>query len=160
MSVFSFPVQVNERAARLVAAAVATTLLAALLLGATWIVPVMALGFLLRVGWGPRWSPLARIAMALAARLGPPKPVTGSPKRFAQGIGAACTITASVLFGLGATAAGWVVVAAVVLFATLEASVAFCMGCWIYGRLQRAGLVAENLCMECEIPRASRAQSK
>ena len=149
MSLFSFPAQVNERAARLVAATVATLLSAALLLHAWWIVPVVAIGFLLRVGWGPRLSPLARAAMWGAARLGPPRPVAGPPKRFAQGIGAACAITATALFATGYAVAASAVVGMVIVFALLEASVAFCMGCWIYGRLQRLGVVSPDVCTDC-----------
>lgn len=149
MSFFSFPSQVNERAARVVAAVVATTLAAAFALHAAWIVPLMALGFLLRVGWGPRFSPLARAAMWTASRLGPPRPVSGSPKRFAQGMGAACTVTASVLFAVGATSAAWGIVALIVCFALLEAAFAFCMGCRIYAQLQRTGLLPPDVCIDC-----------
>ena len=33
--------------------------------------------------------------------------------------------------------------------ATLEASLAFCMGCWIYARLQALGLIAADACTDC-----------
>src|SRR5437879_506393 len=126
MALFHFPSQVNERAARLVAAAVAVLLGLAGLLNLPLLVPVMAVGFLLRAGWGPRFSPLARVGSAVAARLGEPLPVPGAPKRFAQGIGAGCTGVASVLFATGHRAPGWALVGLVALFAALEASVAFC----------------------------------
>lgn len=152
MAVFSFPEQVNERAARLVAAAVALTLSAALLGRLWWVVPAVALGFLLRVGWGPKVSPLGRAAVRLAGRLWDPRPVYGAPKRFAQGIGALCTVGASLCFAAGLDTPAWALVAVVVLFATLEAALGFCAGCWIYGRLQEVGLIAPDACVDCARP--------
>lgn len=149
MSLFSFPALVNERAARLVAMGVAVSLLGSLLLHRTWIVPLLAVGFLLRVGWGPRFSPLARAAVRAADLFGPPKLVAGAPKRFAQAIGAACTVSATGLYALGMTAVANGVVLMVVAFATLEVTLAFCMGCWLYGRLQRVGLVSPSVCVDC-----------
>lgn len=149
MRLFSFPTQVDERAARLVAATVASLLGVALFFRLTWIVPMLAMGFLLRVGWGPRVSPLAKVAVWTAGRLGPPKRVAGSPKRFAQGIGAACLIAASTLLAMGAVTVGWSVVAVVIVFALLEASLAFCMGCQLYALLQRTGLLPADACVDC-----------
>ncbi len=36
-----------------------------------------------------------------------------------------------------------------VIFATLEAAVPFCMGCWVYGRLQAAGVFPADACVDC-----------
>jgi hypothetical protein len=149
MTLFSFPARVNERAARLVAAAVAVSLGAAMALELRWAVAVLAAGFLLRVGWGPRFSPLGRLAMALALRLGEPVPVAGSPKRFAQAIGATFTLAASALFLTGYGSAGWAVVGLVIVFAVLEAGVAFCAGCWVYRQGQRLGVFAPEVCVDC-----------
>ena len=132
MALFSFPREVNEHAARLVAAAVATLLALALAARFWWMVPVVAAGFLLRVGWGPRFSPLARAAVALSGRLWEPRPVAGPPKRFAQAIGATCTVSATALFLTGANTTAWALVALVMVFATLEAAAGFCAGCWLY----------------------------
>ena len=149
MALFSFPSQVNEHAARLVAATVATAGLVAFFADLRWLVPVLALGFLLRVGWGPRFSLLARTAMALAPRLWEPVPVFGAPKRFAQGVGAVVTVAASVLLFTGLQTAGWALVGVLVVFASLEASVAFCMGCWVYARLQALGVFPPDACVDC-----------
>ena len=149
MAIFSFPEQVNERAARLVAGCVALLLAASLLLGKPWMVWPIALGFLLRVGWGPRFSPLARLAMAAAKRLWPVRPVSGPPKRFAQGIGALCTALAAALELAGMPLGAEALLALVILFASLEAALAFCMGCWSYARLQRLGWIAPDACETC-----------
>lgn len=149
MAFFSFPTQINEHAARLVAGTVALAGATSLALGLRWVVPVLALGFLLRVSWGPRFSPLARAAMTLAPRLWAPVPVFGAPKRFAQGVGAVFTVTASALLFTGHPTAGWALIGTLVVFATLEAAFAFCMGCWVYGRLQAAGLLPPDACVDC-----------
>lgn len=149
MSLFSFPSQVNEYAARIVAGTVATLLLVGVVAGAPQIIPVLALGFLLRVGWGPRFSPLAQLATRLAPRVWTPKPVSGPPKRFAQGIGAVFTLSATALWLTGHVTAAWAFAGIIVVFATLEAAVPFCMGCWVYGQLQGAGIFAADVCVDC-----------
>lgn len=149
MSVFSFPSEVNERAARLVAGVVAVSVVAAIATQSWWVVPLLSLGFWLRVGFGPKVSPLARVAVAVAPRIWPVKPVAGSPKRFAQGIGAVVTAVATVLFLSGVSAAAWALAGVIALFATLEATLAFCAGCWVYGRLQLWGLVSAPVCVDC-----------
>ena len=88
--IFSFPRTINEKAARVVAGVVAITALIALLTSAYWLLVPLAYGFWARVLTGPTLSPLGRFASRIAApRLGPPKEVSGPPKRFAQGMGAA-----------------------------------------------------------------------
>ena len=149
MSLFSFPTPINERAARLVAATVASALLLAYGLQWSALVGVLALGFLLRVGWGPRWSPLARTAMWVAPRLWEVRAVPGPPKRFAQGIGAAFTLSATAAFLSGHPDLGWGLAAVVASFATLEATLSFCMGCWVYARLQALGIFPREACEVC-----------
>src|SRR4051794_34225073 len=101
----SFPNPVNEKAARVVAAGVIVLCLLALLPGLTWLSLPIAVGFLLRVASGPRFSPLGLLATRLVApRLGSPKLVPGPPKRFAQAIGASLSSAAALAhIGFGAT---------------------------------------------------------
>jgi hypothetical protein len=35
------------------------------------------------------------------------------------------------------------------VFAALEAGLGFCAGCWVFGRLIRAGIVSDDTCVEC-----------
>jgi hypothetical protein len=149
MPLFSFPSRVNERAARLVAAGAATSSLVALASGASWLVPIIAGGFLLRVGWGPLLSPTARLAMWGAPKLWETRLVAGAPKRFAQAIGAALTVAASVLIALGHPTLSGALLATIALFATLEAALSFCLGCWLYGQFQRLGIFPADSCAEC-----------
>ena len=95
--VFSFPTTINEKAARVVAGVVALTALIALVTGAYWLLVPLAYGFWARVLTGPTLSPLGRFASRVAApRLGPPKEVSGPPKRFAQGMGAVITTAGAI----------------------------------------------------------------
>jgi hypothetical protein len=148
---FSFPNPVNEKAARVVAGVVALTGLAILLTGWHWLLVPLAYGFWARVLTGPTLSPLGRLAMrGVAPRLGPPAYVPGPPKRFAQGIGAAFSTTAAVLaLGFGAGTAADVLVALLVVAATLESVFALCLGCQAFTLLMRAGLIAEATCEAC-----------
>ena len=149
-ALFSFPHPVNEKAARTVAGGVAVTGIVALATGWHWLLVPLALGFWARVLAGPRFSPLAQLATKVVApRLGPPRDVAGPPKRFAQGMGAAITT-----LGVAALASGWstvtaVLLAALVVAATLEAALGLCIGCRIFALLIRAGVVPETVCVEC-----------
>jgi hypothetical protein len=151
LAVFSFPNPVNEKAARVVAGVVALTGVVILATGWHWLLVPLAYGFWARVLTGPTLSPLGRLAMrGVAPRLGPPKYVPGPPKRFAQGIGAAFSTTAAVLaLGFGLDGAADVLVAVLVVAATLESVFALCLGCQIFGVLMRAGLVPADTCERC-----------
>ena len=148
---FSFPNPVNEKAARVVAAVVAVASAITLVSGWYWLLVPIAYGFVARVLTGPTLSPLGRLAMWVAAtRLGEPKHVPGPPKRFAQGIGAVCTVAAAVFaLGLGWHTAADVVLAMMVTFATLEAAFAFCVGCEIFRGLMAIGVVPARACAAC-----------
>ena len=146
----AFPNPVNEKAARTVAAVVAVTSLVALATGWLWLLYPLALGFLARVATGPTLSPLGRFAMWFALRrLGRPKYVSGPPKRFAQGIGAACTVTGAVALAAGSTAVPVAVLVLMTAFATLESVFGFCTGCALFAGLMRLGVVPERVCVDC-----------
>jgi hypothetical protein len=147
---FSFPRTVNEKAARVVAGGVALVALVALVASAEWLLVPLALGFWARVLTGPKLSPLALLATRVVApRLGPPKEVSGPPKRFAQAMGATITTAGSLAWLLGFETLADVLLAALVVAATLESVLAYCLGCQIFGLLMRAGLVPDEVCAEC-----------
>ncbi len=147
---FEFPAVVNDKAARVVAAGVVAVALVALVSGWLWLSAVLALGFALRVAWGPRFSPLGQLATRLVApRLGVPRLVAGPPKRFAQTVGLALTTIAALALALGAPVVTAGLLGVLLLFATLESALGFCAGCWVFGRLIRLGLVPEETCAAC-----------
>ena len=148
---FSFPNPVNEKAARTVAAGVFVISIVTLATGAYWLTALLAYGFLARVATGPTLSPLGQAATRLIApALGPPKPVPGPPKRFAQAMGATMS-TAAALFALVAhdhTVAD-VLLVGIVVASGLESMLAFCVGCRVFSLLMRTGLIPESVCLEC-----------
>jgi hypothetical protein len=150
--VFDFPNPVNEVSARVVAGGVVLMALAALVLRQPWLLLPLAYGFVARVASGPRFSPLGLLATRVIVPRLPiePRYVAGPPKRFAQGIGATVTVTATVLhFGLGLTGAAYVLLGLVVVAATLESVFAFCIGCQVFGLLMRVGVIPEQVCERC-----------
>ena len=148
---FSFPNPVNETSARIVAGGAVFMGIAFVLSGNGWVLLPLTYGFIARVLAGPKLSPLGRLAtQVLTPRLSiEHRFVPGPPKRFAQGVGAAFTITASVLFVLGATGAAQVVIALLVVAAFLESAFAVCLGCIGFGLLMKIGVIPEPVCEEC-----------
>ena len=112
---------------------------------------MIAAGFIARVLTGPKLSPLGRLATGVVApRLGAPKYVSGPPKRFAQGIGAAVTtIGAVAALAFGADVVADVALAMIIVAAGLESIFAYCVGCQLFGLAMRAGLVPAQVCAEC-----------
>ena len=116
-----------------------------------WLLAVIAAGFIARVLTGPKLSPLGRLATGVVApRLGPPKYVSGPPKRFAQGIGATVTtIGAVAALAFGADGVADVALVMIIVAAGLESIFAYCVGCKLFGLAMRAGLVPAEVCAEC-----------
>jgi hypothetical protein len=147
---FTFPHPVNEKAARSVAGLVVVLTIATLALRTEWLLWSLAVGFLLRVAAGPRFSPLGQLATrVLAPRLGPAAMVPGPPKRFAQAIGATLAVAALVSFYAGSPAAAWVLVSLITVAALLESALGLCLGCIIFGRLQAMGVIPASVCEAC-----------
>src|SRR3546814_13262391 len=80
---------------RSVATGVVVTAAATIVLDVRWLTVVLAYGFIARVVAGPTLSPLGQLVTRVITPALPvePKLVAGPPKRFAQGIGAAFTVT-------------------------------------------------------------------
>jgi hypothetical protein len=149
-AVFAFPNPVNEYAARITAGLVVLLACATLLTGSGWGLVLITAGFWLRVLFGPRFSPLALLSVkVLAPRLPRARLVPGPPKRFAQGMGTVVSTTALILFAAGGAPAAWIVLAILIAAASLEAFAGFCLGCVIFGVLQRRGLIPEDICEAC-----------
>lgn len=149
---FSFPREVNDVSARLVAGGVVAMAVATIVLDARWLTVALAYGFVARVLTGPKLSPLGQLVTRVITPALPvaPRMVPGPPKRFAQGIGALFTLTAVVLtFGFDRFDLAQVVLAVLLLPASLEAFVGFCVGCQLFGLLMRAGIVPASVCEAC-----------
>jgi len=151
-ALFSFPDPVNEVSARLVAGGVVVMALAAIVFDLPWLTAVIAYGFVARVLTGPTLSPLGQVVTRVVTPRLPvaPKRVPGPPKRFAQGIGAALSVSAAVLaLGLGLHGAAYVLLGALAAAATLESVFGFCLGCRIFALLMRTGIIPAEVCKRC-----------
>ncbi len=152
VSIFGFPDPVNEVSARLVAGGVVAMGLATIAFDLRWLTLVIAYGFVARVLTGPTLSPLGQlVTRVVTPRLAvAPKLVPGPPKRFAQGIGAAFSVTAATLtFGFDAFGAAQVVLGLLVVAASLEAFLGLCLGCRAFALLMRLGVIPASVCERC-----------
>lgn len=151
-SLFSFPNPVNEVSARLVAGGVLVMSILTLALQLKWATIVIAYGFLARALTGPTLSPLGQfVTRVMVPRLHvAARPVAGPPKRFAQGMGAAVSLCALILTGLGYWGAAEVVLGLMVTFAFLESVCGFCLGCQTFAVLMRLGIIPAEVCESCQ----------
>ena len=149
--IFGFPNPVNETSARIVATGAVVMSVLFLVTQSGWVLVPLTYGFVARVLTGPALSPLGRLAtQVITPRIDRAhRFVAGPPKRFAQGIGAAFTVTASVLWVLDLPVAASVVIAMLTVAASLEAFLGFCLGCVIFGQLMRWNLIPESVCEDC-----------
>jgi hypothetical protein len=147
-----FPNPVNEVSARLVAGGVVLLCVATIVLDQSWLLVLLAYGFVARVLTGPTLSPWGQVVTRLLTPNLPfePKYVPGPPKRFAQGIGATLSLSAVVAyFAFGATTVAFVLVAMIAVAATLESVFALCLGCRLFALLMRVGVIPEAVCEAC-----------
>ena len=151
-SLFAFPDPVNEVSARLVAAGVVLLALATIVLDQPLLTIPLAYGFVARVLTGPTLSPLGQLVTRVVTPRLPvaPRYVAGPPKRFAQGVGVAFSVTAAVLaLGFDLRGAAYVVLAMLIVAATLESALGFCLGCKVFAVLMRVGIIPDEVCERC-----------
>lgn len=148
---FDFPNPVDEVSARLVAGGVVVMASLTIATRQWWMLVPLTFGFVARVASGPRFSPLGLfVTRVLRPRLSiTPRLVPGPPKRFAQGMGVGFSVAASVLVLAGATGAAVVVLAMLLVAASLEAFVGLCLGCKVFAGLMRIGWIPESACEAC-----------
>ncbi|GAA3725677.1 DUF4395 domain-containing protein [Gordonia hankookensis] len=150
-SALTFPNPVNDYAARSTAGLVILLAVVAILVNSPVVYGLLALGFLLRVMAGPRFSPFGQLSVRVIAPKiwRKSKLVPGPPKRFAQTIGLVFSGTALVLSLLGVGWAAQIVVGLLIVAAGLEFVFGLCLGCVAFGFLQRRGIIPETVCEAC-----------
>ncbi len=149
---FGFPNPVNEVSARVVASGVVLMAGSAIIFRAPLLLVPLTYGFLARVLTGPTLSPLGQLATRVVTPRLPfeARFVAGPPKRFAQGVGLVTTSLASVAyFGFGWDGATYGLLGVLVVAAGLEAFVGLCLGCKMFALLMRAGLISDQVCLDC-----------
>ena len=153
-TLFSFPNPVNDYAARMVALFVVALALAFQITGNEYILIFLAYGFAARTLTGPSLSPIGQLVTRVLIPLLriPNKPVAGPPKRFAQSIGLGFSIAALVTFYLGdSVVITRYLIGTLGLFASIEAFLGFCTGCYVFGWLMRFGIIPDSVCEDCKI---------
>lgn len=154
---WTFPNPVNEYAARVTAGLVVAFACLTIAVDATASGPASTalfvavfVGFVLRVLAGPRFSPFGRLSVhVIVPLLGRERLVPGPPKRFAQAVGVVFSGAALALHGVGVDAGARGVLAALVVAASMEAFAGFCLGCVVFGELQRRGVIPASVCEAC-----------
>ena len=149
--VLTFPNPVNDYAARTTDGLVVVLAIIAVAVDNPILYGVLALGFALRVAWGPTLSPFGQLSVKFIVPkiVRKEKLVPGPPKRFAQTIGLVVSGAAFVLSLLGYGLAAQITAGILIVAATLESVFGFCLGCTIFGFLQRAGIIPESVCEAC-----------
>jgi hypothetical protein len=147
----AFPNPVNETSARLVAGGVVAQGVAFLAVRQWWVLVPLVYGFLARVFAGPRLSPLGQlVTRVITPRLDlDHRFVPGPPKRFAQGVGLAFSAGALLAWSLGVHPLTYVLIGFLLVAATLESAFAVCLGCVVFNRLMRLGLIPADVCADC-----------
>ena len=149
---FSFPDPVNEVSARVVAAGALSMGLIAILFDLKWLTVVIAYGFVARVLTGPTLSPLGQLVTRVITPRLPfePRLVPGPPKRFAQGMGATITLAVVLLtFAFDQWSVAKALLGMLVVAASMEAFLGFCIGCKIFALLMKVGVIPEAVCERC-----------
>ncbi|AZZ83870.1 DUF4395 domain-containing protein [Gordonia alkanivorans] len=149
--VLTFPNPVNDYAARTTAGLVVVLAVIAVAVDNPILYGILALGFALRVASGPTLSPFGQLSVKFIVPkiVRKEKLVPGPPKRFAQTIGLVVSGTAFVLSLLGFGLAAQITTGVLIFAATLESVFGFCLGCTVFGFLQRAGIIPESVCEAC-----------
>ena len=152
-TLFSFPDPVNDYAARFVAAMVVILTLSFLVTANIWVLIFILYGFLARVLTGPTLSPIGLIATKILVPLfgNPEKLVPGPPKRFAQAIGLVFSAAALIALLFSEMSATRYLIGILGFFASLEAFIGFCTGCYVFGWMIRFRLIPESVCESCKI---------
>lgn len=134
---------IDQRAPRTLQTTVAIVTGLAFLLNAPWLVALMALQLIVGLSFGRIYClPCVFWFKVLQPRFGEGRIEDSRPPRFANILGAVFMSTATVLFLLGLTTAGWVVTLMVTTLASLSAISGICVGCEMYATYARVRGIA------------------
>lgn len=134
---------VDGTTARIVAGIVVALAAISIAASVPWIIGLLTADFIIRGFIGRQYSPLRWVAKQIQAVLKlQPKYEYAPPKRFAARVGVVFTVTASVLYLLSLPVAAITVTGVLIAAASLEASVGFCLACWLYPYVQRLAKAA------------------
>jgi len=131
------PDLVDEPSARIGAGLTILAAAAAVAAGRPWIPLLLAADFGLRSRGLVKASPIAQLSRALRTAAGlRPRPVNAGPKRFAALVGAGFSLAIALAQFRHHPRAALAIAAVLVLCASLEAFVGYCVGCKVYSLIQ------------------------
>ncbi|MCS7288835.1 MAG: DUF4395 domain-containing protein [Roseiflexus sp.] len=130
----------DRTALRVNQAAIIALLLVAFIVNLPWLVVVVA-AIMTLGALSPELAVFQRLYRDVLRPAGILRPdihhEDAAPHRFAQGIGAATLILASLALFLGAPTIGWALALLVIALAAINLIFGFCVGCFIFFQLQR-----------------------
>jgi hypothetical protein len=133
-------INIDARGPRFSAAITTVVLAVALITSNVWVIAFQAVVFAIGVLRGPQFTPYAFIFKKLIKPRLKSEPILEDvrPPRFAQGVGLAFAVTATIGAAAGITQVFTVAVAFALAAAFLNAAFNFCLGCQVYLLLVRA----------------------
>jgi len=126
--------QIDPRGQRFGAGVSVVILAAAFLTGWFWLAALVGVNLIVASAFGTRLFLPGRAwpTVRSALKLGPTEPEHEYPPRFAQALGGIFVALGTILFVVGLTTGGWLLVGAVAALQTLLAVTGFCLGCKLY----------------------------
>jgi hypothetical protein len=133
-------INIDARGPRFSAAITTVVLAVALITSNVWVIAFQAAVFAIGALRGPQFTPYAFIFKKLIKPRLKSEPILEDvrPPRFAQGVGLAFAVTATIGAAAGITQVFTVAVAFALAAAFLNAAFNFCLGCQVYLLLVRA----------------------
>lgn len=135
--------KVDQSALKFNQASIILLLVLAFLINAAWLVAFVAAVMLV----GTLWPEAGLFKQVYARWLKPaglikPNVIDDDPQPhlFAQGLGGIFLVLSAVALWLGAQVVGWALAATVIVLASLNLFLGFCLGCFIYYQLGRVGV--------------------
>ena len=133
-------INIDARGPRFSAAITTVVLAVALITSNVWVIAFQAAVFAIGALLGPQFTPYAFIFKKFIKPRLKSEPILEDvrPPRFAQGVGLAFAVTATIAAAAGITQVFTVAVAFALAAAFLNAAFNFCLGCQVYLLLVRA----------------------
>jgi len=125
---------IDPRGQRFGAGVSVVILVIAFVPGWFWLAALVGLNLLVASAFGTRLFLPGRAwpVIRSALKLGPTEPEHEYPPRFAQALGGIFIALGAILYVVGLTAGGWLLVGAVAALQTLLAATGYCVGCKLY----------------------------
>ncbi|OQA51946.1 MAG: hypothetical protein BWY43_00749 [candidate division WS2 bacterium ADurb.Bin280] len=131
--------KVDENVARLNAAMVVImSILFIFTTSLNYALVILVFDFFVKVFAHPRYAPTSYFSRYILHSFKiKPKPIFAPPKLFAAKVGLVFSLSTFILYLVGFEMASYIVCSLLAIFAFLEASIKFCMGCWLYSYLNK-----------------------